>query len=115
MEENAEDELDRTLTSTSAFPMPFTIVGLVIFVACFMSKLQNKNTYLIGIAYSLFGILETASLGFMIWKYYSQNDYDEDFMLLFLITLGIIYVLNTFGLIVQTPLLLFDDKFKKWA
>ena len=95
--------------------MPFTIVGLVIFVACFMSKLQNKNTYLIGIAYSLFGVLETASLGWMIWKYYEQQNYDDNYLRLFLITLGVIYVLNIFGLIVQTPLLVYDEKFKKWV
>lgn len=37
--------------------MPFTCIGLAMFIACVMSKLQNKNTYLIGSAYSLSGLL----------------------------------------------------------
>ena len=50
--------------------MPFTCVGLALFIACFMSKLQNKNTYLVGAAYSLFGILETVSLLYLAKVYY---------------------------------------------
>lgn len=50
--------------------MPFTIVGVSVFVACLMSKLQNKNTYLIGAAYSLSGVVETGSLVYLVIKYY---------------------------------------------
>lgn len=53
--------------------MPFTIVGVALFVAIFMSKLQNKNTYLVGSAYSLLGVLETASLVFLIISYSNQR------------------------------------------
>ena len=88
--------------------MPFTIVGLVVFVACFMSKLQNKNTYLIGTAYALFGILETSSLAYMIWRYYQEDSFQWNYLQLFLIALGIIYVISLLGLIAQTPMLLFD-------
>lgn len=95
--------------------MPFTIVGLVVFVACFMSKLQNKNTYLIGTAYALIGVLETLSLGFMVWKYSQLSTFDQNNLQLFFITLGIIYGLNLLGLIAQTPMLVFDEKFKRWV
>lgn len=37
--------------------MPFTIIGVSIFIACIMSKLQNKNTYLFGSAYVINGVL----------------------------------------------------------
>lgn len=53
--------------------MPFTCIGLSLFIACIMSKLQNKNTYLIGAAYSLSGLLETSSLIFLIIKYLNYN------------------------------------------
>lgn len=55
--QNAEQQLTTTLTSSSVFPMPFTCIGVSIFIAFVMSKLQNKNTYLIGASYSLSGIL----------------------------------------------------------
>jgi hypothetical protein len=48
--------LQKTLSS-SVFPIPFTILGCVLFVACCMSKLQNNNTYLIGIVYSILGLI----------------------------------------------------------
>jgi len=37
--------------------LPFTIFGLIIIGAGLISKLQNHNTYLIGLAYSIFGLL----------------------------------------------------------
>lgn len=39
------------------------------FIAFLMSKLQNRNTYLIGAGYGLLGVLETASLVYLIIKY----------------------------------------------
>lgn len=62
------------LSSTSVFPMPFVCIGFSLFIACLMSKLQNKNTYLVGAAYSLAGVLETASLVFLIIKYASYTN-----------------------------------------
>ncbi len=61
------------MSSSSIFPMPFTCIGLAMFIACVMSKLQNKNTYLIGSAYSLSGFLETASIAYLIIKYINYN------------------------------------------
>jgi hypothetical protein len=34
-----------------------------------MSKLQNKNTYIIGVAYALYGFIETACLAYVILTY----------------------------------------------
>jgi hypothetical protein len=53
--------------------MPFTIVGLSGFVGCMMSKLQNKNTYLMGSAYSIVGVLETGSLVYLVIRYYTAD------------------------------------------
>lgn len=53
--------------------MPFTCIGFSIFIAFLMSKLQNKNTYLIGSGYGLLGILETVSLAYLIIKYANYN------------------------------------------
>ena len=37
--------------------MPFTIAGIIVFIAIIMLKLHNKNTYLMGTTYALFGII----------------------------------------------------------
>ena len=64
-----DDPLTGSLTIGGVFPMPFTITGSIIFIACFMSKLQNRNTYIIGVAYSLWGIIEVLCLALTIIKY----------------------------------------------
>ena len=56
-DQSASQQQNIILSSSSVFPMPFTCIGLALFIACVMSKLQNKNTYLIGSAYSLSGLL----------------------------------------------------------
>jgi hypothetical protein len=61
--------LSGSLTIGGVFPMPFTITGSIIFIACFMSKLQNRNTYITGVAYSLWGLIETICLAFTILNY----------------------------------------------
>ena len=58
------------LSSSTIFPMPFVIVGMSIFIACIMSKLQNKNSYLFGSAYVIAGILETGSLIYLVIRFY---------------------------------------------
>lgn len=122
-----EDALVASLTSSSLFPMPFTCIGVALFIACFMSKLQNKNTYLIGAAYSLFGLLETISLLYLIKKYYDTSihgrllatsdptvEFEANKFLLLLVGLGMIYFINMLGLIAQTPILCGDVRFQQW-
>ena len=53
----SQGTLTDSLKTSSIFPLPFTITGSIIFIACFMSKLQSKNSYVIGTAYSLFGFI----------------------------------------------------------
>lgn len=49
--------LQSSLTSTSIFPVPFTIAAVFLAVACLMSKFQHSRTHLIGALYSLWGLL----------------------------------------------------------
>lgn len=44
----------------------------------------------------------------MIWKYYDSGNYEQNYIQLFLITLGIIYGINLLGLLIQSPLLCYD-------
>lgn len=61
--------MTNSLTIGGVFPLPFTITGTIIFIACFMSKLQNRNTYITGVAYSLYGLIEIACLVYTILSY----------------------------------------------
>lgn len=45
------------LTTPNSFPVPFSIAGAVLLIACLMSKLQFSNTFLPGAIFSFFGIL----------------------------------------------------------
>lgn len=52
------DILASSLTTTSnAFPVPFSIAGVVIIIACLMSRLQFSETYMSGAIYSLISVL----------------------------------------------------------
>jgi hypothetical protein len=104
------------LSSSSPFPIPFTIFGCVILIACSTSKLQNANTYLIGILYSLVGLLETGSLVFLIYCYAS---FEKDFYLwsnfiILLVVAGLILFLNFLAMLIQSPYLLSDNRFTHW-
>jgi hypothetical protein len=95
------DTLTSSLTTGAVFPLPFTITGSIIFVACFMSKLQNKNTYILGVAYALYGVIETGCLVFTILKYEPKQD-STDFKVFLIAALLAIAALNLFGLVVQS-------------
>ena len=112
-----EQTLDTTLTDGGvALPLPFTILAGIFFIACCMSKLQNYNTYLVGALYSLLGLVETTAIAYLSYRYYSigHGNYDLTFLLLLLSALGVIYLLNLLGLLVQTMLLLYDRRFQHW-
>lgn len=82
-----------------------------------MSKLQNSNTYLIGLLYSLFGLVETGAFGYLIYQYYilGSNIYDTNGLYILIAVAAIIYLLNILSFIVQTVFLLnFDNRFKQW-
>ena len=81
-----------------------------------MSKLANFNTYLIGSAYSFFGLIETGSIIYLFYKYYSigSDNYQLIYIYLMLGSLGVIYLLNIFSFFLQTMLLLNDRQFSQW-
>lgn len=81
-----------------------------------MSKLQNTNTYLIGILYSLFGLIETGSMIYLTYQYFKLGPdvYVLNYLFIMLAVLGAIYVLNVLGLVVQTPYLVGDGRFGQW-
>jgi hypothetical protein len=82
-----------------------------------MSKLQNKNTYIVGIAYSLYGFIETATLLFTINSYNSyinSKNPSVNNLQYFIISLFIIIGLNLLSLLIQAPKLSHDQKFSKW-
>ena len=78
-----------------------------------MSKLQNSNTYMIGILYSLFGLIETGSLAYLIYTYYNLGGivYLLNYLFIMLAVLGAFYILNAFVLLVHTAFLVIDDRF----
>lgn len=52
------DALSASLeVANKTFPVPFTIAGVVLIIACLMSRLQFQETYLSGAIYSLIAIL----------------------------------------------------------
>lgn len=113
------NETDVILTQSLesyTFPIPFTILGCIVFIACCMSKLQNNNTYLIGLLYSLFGLIETGCLVYLAYQYFKlgPNVYILNYLFIMLAVLGAIYVLNVLGLIIQTPYLVNDSRFSQW-
>lgn len=81
-----------------------------------MSKLQSNNTYLVGLLYALFGLIESGALAYLIYCYYSVGSklYVLNNLYILLAVGGIIYLLNLLAFIVQTPYLLSDAKFSQW-
>ena len=70
-------------------------------MACFMSKLQNSYTYVIGIAYALYGFIETACLTYTL-IIYSPETSQIDYSTYLKVALIYIAALNLFGLAMQT-------------
>lgn len=116
-------DLTSSLTLGGVFPLPFTITASIVFVACFMSKLQNSNTYTIGIAYALYGLVETSVLAYTLLTY----SYDQkvtasasaagpgtDYSRYLLVALAAIGALNFLGLTLQSYQLAHDEKFRRW-
>lgn len=70
-----------------------------------MSKLQNKNSYVVGTAYSLFGFIESACLIYTIISYHvyiANNSPAVDYQTYLQAAMFLIVALNIFGLFVQT-------------
>ncbi len=98
-----------------SFPFPFSIFGLIMIGAGIMSKLQNSNTYLIGMVYSVFGILETGVVFYLLYSYFFKySQYEMLTVYLILAGIGVFAVLNIFGFVAHTIQLCTDSSFNKW-
>jgi hypothetical protein len=53
----AQKNLSESLSLISILPLPFLIFGSIFFIAGLMSKLQNKDTWIIGWGYVVFGVI----------------------------------------------------------
>lgn len=59
---------------SNILPMPFSVIAAFLFIATFMSRLQSRGTYVIGVLYCWLGILETAVLAYFMFGVYSKTD-----------------------------------------
>ncbi len=78
--ETAEQNLDTMLSTKSGgnlFPVPFIIGATFVGVATIMSKFQNPSTFVSGVLYSLWGIIEWASVGLMLYFYYIEHGWQK--------------------------------------
>lgn len=90
------------VTTPSTFPVPFTIAGAVVVIACLMSKLQYAQTFLSGAIFAFFGLLELLSLIYFLFLYYIE--YFATFPTAFwlgLAAVGYLYLLNVVGSVAQ--------------
>ena len=82
-----------------------------------MSKIQNRDTYVIGVGYSLYGVAEVSSLVYLFYIYNIGYFYRDDFLLyslLCILTISMIGLLNLVSLACVTPFLASDPEFKNW-
>ena len=94
--------LFNTATSPSTFPVPFTIAGAVLVIACLMSKLQLGQTFLSGAIYSFFGLLEVLALVYYLYLYWKDYFTSEPIPLrIGLAGLGYLFFLNFVGSVAQ--------------
>lgn len=105
----------KTSIKIAMFPFIFTISLSFIVIAFLTSKLQNDSTNLLISIYSALGPIETATIA-MSTVIFITNGHPEVMIKILLFTaLGFILLINLMGFIVQTPYLLADRKFLKWA
>ena len=78
-----------------------------------MSKLQNRNTYIIGIIYCWFGALEVGSLIYVAFGVYTSDKptYSDNLFLLEIVAIAIIGGIGIVALLFQTPYLINDSRF----
>lgn len=115
MQTQSDVILTETLQSYT-FPIPFTILACLVFVACCMSKLQNSTTYFIGLLYSMLGLIETGCLAYLLYSYIMMGPtiYVLNNVYILFAVAAAIYCLNFLGLIIQTPYLTTDYRFNQW-
>ena len=98
--------LVQTLTDnsspSSAFPVPFTIAGMVFIIACLMSRLQFPQTYLSGAVYSLIAVMEWGALCYFLYLYFIQYMAEPVAEYIGLGALAFLYVMNLTAWLAQS-------------
>lgn len=97
--------LEQTLTAeapNNSFPVPFSIAGVVLTIACLMSRLQFHQTYLSGAIYSLIGVLEWGALWYFLYLYYIEHLDEPVALYIGLGAMGYLYIMNITALLAQS-------------
>jgi hypothetical protein len=103
-------------TAPSVFPIPFTIGAAFLAVACLMSRFQHERTFVWGALYALWGLLEWASVAFLLVYFWLQGG--PVMQLDYLLVAGgmaFLYLLNVTFIIVQAVSIRGDRRLKQWA
>lgn len=98
-----------------SFPAPFTIAGLVLSIACLMSRLQFPQTYLSGAIYSLVAILEWCALWYFMYLYYMEWMSEPVALFIALGAMGFLYIMNITACLAQSIFLCYEKEFLTWA
>ena len=103
------------LTTSSAFPVPFSIASAVAIIACLMSKLQFSHTFMPGAVYALLGVFEWGALAYFLYLYFF-NFFASQPLPFFVgaAALAYLYVLNILSLIVQNIVFCYDKHYRQW-
>ena len=99
----------------SMIPVPFTVTAALLMLAFCISKLQYPLTHFFIALHSVLGLFESATLAYSLVMYLQRSQQESIYIILFVSALGIIAMLNMFGLIVQTPFIVKDVHFQKWT
>ena len=102
------DVLTSTLSSDSpsrSFPVPFTIAGVILVIACLMSRLQFHETYLSGAIFSLVALLEVGALCLMLYLYFLDYMAEPVALYIGLGALAFLYIMNITATIAHSAFL----------
>jgi hypothetical protein len=103
------------VTTPNTFPVPFSIAGIVLVIACLMSKLQFGQTYLAGAVFAFLGVLEVLALWYFLALYFLDYFSNEPTPLwVALAATGYLYFLNLVAAIAQCVFLCYEKAFKTW-
>jgi hypothetical protein len=109
--------LSSTLSTSSIFPVPFTIGAAFLIIACLMSKFQHTRTDIIGSLYALWGLLEWGAIVFLLLYYLKVMGSQNILKLSYLLVAGgfaWIYLLNFIFLFIQSFSLKKNKRFIMW-
>ena len=109
------DTNEEALTSSSAFPVPFTIASAVAIIACLMSKLQFNHTFMPGAVFAFLGVFEWGALAYFLYLYFIKLFAATPLPLFIgLAALAYLYVLNILAIIIQNIVFCYDKPYRQW-